>query len=182
MNESSASLPIGFLTVISVDGLGYCGGYLLINRLGRPVEFHCTAPVAENRTQRILYGRTYPSYLYCDQIGRALVAKARQEVVAVVTDLAELTEMRESLEPPLLWLRGDEVKEEESTGGQNAKRPVDRDLLEVGPHRLEFLSGAAMQRSPAAEACRRLCEASIPLEEPFERIRQAIDEAQAAIR
>ena len=56
------SLPaIGFLTVTRDLEQGLFGGYLLLNALGRPLEFHCTAPVRPNRAQEILYGPTLDS-------------------------------------------------------------------------------------------------------------------------
>ena len=47
---------LGFLTVLEHPQHGLFGGYLLLNLAGRPVEFHCTAPVKPNRAQQILYG------------------------------------------------------------------------------------------------------------------------------
>src|SRR4051812_23172961 len=54
---------LGFLTVVEDEQQGLVGGYLLLNPLGRPVEFHCTAPVKPNRAQQILYGPTLRPYL-----------------------------------------------------------------------------------------------------------------------
>ena len=55
---------IGFLTVVDEPAHGLFGGYLILNPAGRPVEFHCTAPVKPNRAQEILYGTTLKPYLY----------------------------------------------------------------------------------------------------------------------
>ncbi|MBL9124077.1 MAG: hypothetical protein JNG90_10630, partial [Planctomycetaceae bacterium] len=46
---------LGFLTVVEHEQLGLIGGYLLLNLSGRPLEFHCTAPLKPNRAQQILY-------------------------------------------------------------------------------------------------------------------------------
>ena len=54
---------LGFLTVVEHAELGLLGGYLLLNAAGRPLEFHCTAPVKPNRAQEILYGPTLRPYL-----------------------------------------------------------------------------------------------------------------------
>ena len=49
---------LGFLTVVEHPQHGLFGGYLLLNHGGRPLEFHCTAPIKPNRAQEILYGPT----------------------------------------------------------------------------------------------------------------------------
>ena len=47
---------IGFLTTVASASHGVFGGYLLVDEVGRPLEFHCTAPVRVSRAQEILYG------------------------------------------------------------------------------------------------------------------------------
>ena len=42
---------LGFLTVLEHEHLGLVGGYLILNTAGRPLEFHCTAPVKPNRAR-----------------------------------------------------------------------------------------------------------------------------------
>ena len=66
-------LAIGFLTVTRDVEQGLFGGYLVLNFLGRPLEFHCTAPVRPNRAQEILYGPTLDPYLVGERIGQALL-------------------------------------------------------------------------------------------------------------
>ena len=71
---ASQSPSFGFVTVTDLGGAVFIGGYLILNSMGRPLEFHCTAPVKPNRAQEILYGATLEPYLYGEQIGQALVA------------------------------------------------------------------------------------------------------------
>ncbi len=59
---------------------------MLLNAAGRPLEFHCTAPVKPNRTQEILYGPMLKPYLYGEQIGQTLLAKSKLMPVVVCTD------------------------------------------------------------------------------------------------
>ena len=76
--SDAKSLPsIGFLTIREYEELGLIGGYLVLNVNGRPLEFHCTAPVRPNRAQQILYGPTLEPFLFGEQIGQALVSKGR---------------------------------------------------------------------------------------------------------
>ena len=56
---------------------GLFGGYLVLNLLGRPLEFHCTAPVRPNRAQEILYGPTLDPYLCGERIGQTLVGEVQ---------------------------------------------------------------------------------------------------------
>src|SRR6188474_707044 len=71
------SLPaIGFLTIVEHQESGLTGGYLVLNTLGRPLEFHCTAPLKTNRAQEILYGPTLRPFLYGEQIGQTLLEKS----------------------------------------------------------------------------------------------------------
>ena len=39
----------GFLTAVDTPTHGLFGGYLVVDSLGRPLEFHCTAPVKVTR-------------------------------------------------------------------------------------------------------------------------------------
>ena len=78
---------IGFLTVLEHAEQGLFGGYLVLNATGRPLEFHCTAPVRPNRAQEILYGPTLAPFLYGEQIGQTLLAKAKTEPLLVCTDV-----------------------------------------------------------------------------------------------
>jgi hypothetical protein len=64
MPDGFGSAALGFLAVVEHELHGLFGGYLLLNATGRPLEFHCTAPVRPNRAQQILYGPTLEPYLY----------------------------------------------------------------------------------------------------------------------
>ena len=76
---------LGFLSISETEETGIIGGYLLINLLGQPVEFHCTTPVHANRAQEILYGPTLRPYLYGEQVAATLLgkSKARPRLVCV---------------------------------------------------------------------------------------------------
>ena len=96
MNASGQkSLPaIGFLTVTRDDEHGFFGGYLILNALGRPLEFHCTAPVRPNRAQEILYGPTLEPYLCGERIGQTLLSKSKVLPALAVTDLESVLAAR----------------------------------------------------------------------------------------
>src|SRR5574340_381182 len=99
--EPNSKPALGFLTVVEHPQHGLFGGYLVLNLAGRPLEFHCTAPVKPNRAQEILYGPTLESYLYGEQIGQTLLAKATAEPLVVCTDLEPMLAVREFVPTPV---------------------------------------------------------------------------------
>src|SRR5437763_16597995 len=97
---AKSPLVLGFLTVVEHAPHGLFGGYLLLTPAGRPLEFHCTAPVRTSRAQQILYGPTLAPYLYGEQIGQALVQKARAAAGIVFTDVAAALSVRDFIDVP----------------------------------------------------------------------------------
>ena len=166
MSDSPRTLPtIGFLTVIEDAQFGYVGGYLILNAAARPVEFHCTAPVQPSRAQRILYGPTLRPALYGEQIGPALVVRSKAPPLFVCTDAIECLSARKLIETPLAHLGGNETTERftlgEVTAAIDASHPGDECVIREGWQ--NWLS-------------------DFDLLEPFERIREAIEEAQRSVR
>jgi hypothetical protein len=185
--RNNAKPVIGFLTVVEHPQHGLFGGYLVLNMAGRPVEFHCTAPVKPNRAQQILYGPTLDSFLYGEQIGATLLGHAKSTPIAICTDrepvlaLSEVTDL-----PVVLVFPPDDLAgpSSVSAGGQtvlrlDAAHPRGPRLqsFELGRNRL------ALAR-PDEEGRKRLADAAEALDlfEPFTRIREAIEEAQQAAR
>src|SRR5438128_5501303 len=98
---------LGFLTVVASAELGLLGGYLLLNATGRPLEFHCTAPVKPNRTQEILHGPTLKPYLYGEVIGQALLPKSKLIPIAVCTDSEAVLAVRDFTQIPVVLVLHD---------------------------------------------------------------------------
>src|ERR1051325_10404466 len=99
--DPKISASLGFLTVLEHE-LGLIGGFLVLNASGRPLEFHCTAPVAPNRAQQILYGPTLKPFLFGEQIGQTLVSRSKAAPLLVVTDCEEALALRAYCETPLV--------------------------------------------------------------------------------
>src|SRR5262245_14167997 len=93
---------LGFLTAVENPDLGIAGGYLLLNAAGRPLEFHCTAPVKPTRTQEILYGPTLKPFLLGEQIGQTLLSKSKLTPVVVCTDREEMLAAGEANRLPVM--------------------------------------------------------------------------------
>lgn len=139
---------LGYLLVEHDPQVGFIGGYLLVTSRGRPLEFHCTAPVQPTRAQEILFGATLESYVKSELIGAALVQKAklRPDVLFVA-------------EPSLLSVSGEGNP---STVLLSLNEP-DVSPFGAQPETLLLCESLAQQ---------------LDLAEPFERIREAIREAQ----
>lgn len=174
-SECSFSLPecVGFLSVIEIEGVGFCGGYLLLNSSGRPVEFHCTFPVNPDRAQRILYGKSLESFLSADHIGKPLLEKSRMNPAAVFVEQAAVLDLQPRSAIPLIhvWM---------AQPGNPAEPASDPDSSpnesKISESKLGFHYGVI---SDSTKGLVELLERRIDLLEPFERIREALHEAHS---
>lgn len=170
----------GFITVVEVPSLGHCGGLLVVSGIGRPIEFHFTAPVGSNRAQEIMYGKTYLGFLYGDRIGAALVDKTKQPPTVLVTDCPDMLPLCELIDTPLMLIENAANSDSQST----AAEPFDgRGLkhFDAGGEKVYCLN-ASPEELGAIEYQANLFKQSLPFEEPFERIRQAIFEANQVLK
>jgi len=167
--SASKSVPaIGFLTVIEHSELGFLGGYLLLNATGRPLEFHCTAPVKSTRAQEILYGPTLRPYLYGEQIGQTLLTRSKLTPLMVCTDREHVLAARDFTHFPLVLV---------PEGGVTLSTPtfkLGRNDVSPAPH-------YASDEQTILAAWPQQAD-HLDLSEPFARIREALDEAQKSAR
>ncbi len=204
MTNGQKSLPsLGFLTVIRDAQHGLFGGYLILNAVGRPLEFHCTAPVRPNRAQEILYGPTLEPYLIGERIGPTLLEKAKARPAVVFTDQLAVMAARAQVATALSLVPivpAAEVTVPASSAGagcgagaiagsqpeQRAWRPdpphagpggLALHWFEVGSYRVA-VDAAFRQDESKLSACWPQFASAIDLLEPFGRIREAIDEAR----
>jgi hypothetical protein len=164
---ASGATTFGYLSAIESADHGYFGGLLIISPLGRPVEFHCTAPVRPSRAQEILYGPTLRPYLLGEQIAGALLAKAQTMPQIILTDQPSVLCHRLRTDIPLVYL----VAAAGYASGENAGQVL------VAGHGFELAAGFESDR-PAATALLAALSQCVDLSEPFDRIRDAILEAQ----
>ena len=183
---------LGFLTVLDHPQHGLFGGYLVLNAAARPLEFHCTAPIKPNRAQEILYGPTLQSFLYGEQIGRTLLEKAKNSPEFVFTDCPPALAVREYVSAPVaLILPGNDGVGDETgrilridtshAGGFDPGGGGRLTTFQLGRNRLAVSEQADDDRRTITERFGHLAE-SLDLSEPFSRIREAIEEAQQAVR
>lgn len=182
MEAAAAAIgSLGFLSVVESPQLGVFGGYLVVNAAGRPLEFHCTAPVKPNRAQEILYGPTLKPYLYGEQIGRTLLRRAKQATDIVWTDVQPVLAVRQHVEKPVVLVGGERLPGEgdaSSPAAPQGDRAHAASLVCAEYNGLR-LAVELPYRADLEAAIARLATLAVPLDlaEPFERIRQAIDEA-----
>ncbi len=191
---------LGFLTVVEHPEQGLFGGYLVLDHNGRPLEFHCTAPLRPNRAQRILYGPSLAPFLYGEQIGATLVRHAKASPRAVLTDCEPALAVREHVELPIaLVLSADtedhgaadpdeapSIRFDAAHAGRGAMRPHRNPggellLFEFGAHRLAVTRPCESDKNLLADRLADLPDA-FDLAEPFGRIHEAISEARKGAR
>lgn len=207
-SNSGEDFSIGFISVIEVEDLGHCGGYLILNGLGRPIEFHCTVPVKPNRAQEILYGPTLMPFLYGEQIGHTLVGRSTHPPQLICTDVEHVLTMRKMIDVPLVLVEHALPNVERDQG--MSESGVARSEIENEPDQRRWIADNAHRNVPEPKSKglfrfelvgqpvavpatwssdhERLSklfgddEHAIELVEPFERIREAVEEAQRSAR
>jgi hypothetical protein len=165
----------GFLTAVDSPVHGIFGGYLLVDPLGRPLEFHCTAPVKVSRAQQILFGSTLKPQLHGQQIGGTLLAEGTILPQVVLTDLEPMMHVRAHTSLPVALVRTAAGQDATADSAVSAATGVESFAVgnaTVSPHVHDAV------RTPALVEMLGELAAAVDLCEPFERIRAAIEEAQ----
>ena len=186
---TSTDVAFGFLSVVRSAEDGLFGGYLVLNGQGRPLEFHCTAPVKANRAQEILYGATLEPFLHGEQIGQTLMSAAKRVPQVVCTDVLPVLALQSVTSTPVVWV-ADRLPTTSLTAVELAD--VMKLVDEADCARLAKLSTVypfafadhvllmnESQREQQDEICQQLTQLLqlIDLREPFTRIQAAIEEA-----
>ena len=110
---------LGFLTVID-QFPGLTGGYLVLNRAGRPLEFHCTMPLSPDRIQQILYGDTLQPFLYGERIAQTLIQRSKLPVLSIFTDHAAVLSAQSLVSTPIIYVFGEGA----NSGAEDVSPPV----------------------------------------------------------
>jgi hypothetical protein len=167
-NGKQENLRLGFLTAIEVPDNGFVGGLLVTNHCGRPLEFQCTVAVRPNATQTILYGPTLAPFLLGELIGGTLVEKAGVKPQLILTDRAQILELRNHIEQPVAFVETPESGEESKEAEAPQSIKLGRQIVRFHPaHFEDHLAVSRDSRNIPADA---------DLQEPFERVREALQE------
>jgi hypothetical protein len=194
MHESpDTGTTFGYLSAMESPEHGFFGGYLVISPFGRPLEFHCTAPVLPSRAQRILYGATLESYLLAERIGDALLAAAKLSPRLILTDRGEFAPLRQKVAVPLTLVGfADNLPDKASfdvATPHESSASVDLAVRTKGDDRswsspisvrdrwIQLPIGFESEQHTVIELVELLL-GRVDLSEPFDRIHEAIREAQ----
>lgn len=169
-----AEVTIGFYTVEESEFTGWTGGLLVLSSSGRPLEFQCTLPVRPTRAHEILYGPTLRDYLIGEAIGSLLVKRCRNVPSLLCCNQPEALQLESLCQSPVALVAEAAEREEgpitdEMLPGYE-RCEIAGSTLRVAVERVEWVRGI-VSRLP-----------SLPdMLEPFDRIREAINEAQKQI-
>jgi hypothetical protein len=146
-----------------------------------------------SRAQQILYGPTLEPYLLGEQIGSSLIAAAKLAPRLILTDSAQFEPIKNHLDVPLVLVAGSlrptsltaaprqiEQESDASSRGADEKsagHPAWCRPFDVVNCWLQLPIGMESQRDVVAQLLAMLAE-RVALAEPFERIHEAIREAQ----
>ena len=182
INGKHDEFRLGFLTAVEVADRGYVGGLLVTNRHGRPLEFQCTTPVKPNRTQQILYGPTLVPFILGELIGCTLIEKVSVKPHLVLTEQSEILEVRNHVTIPVACLAdeplqsGDEEIRENRISPQTLRADGISNTVCIGRQR--FCFHEAHQSDPSSiEGKASAIPRDADLREPFDRVREALNEA-----
>jgi hypothetical protein len=186
-NETpSHETTFGYLSVINSAEHGYFGGYLIVGPLGRPLEFHCTAPVRPSRAQQILYGPTLEPFLLGEQIAGAMLDTAKLKPSLILANCEATLHARSRISSPMVLMCENAIRSSEPLETSRASTGLAANApTSSGPHKsltieaFKFILPIGFE-SDRDVATRLLAElvGHIDLAEPFGRIEEAIREAQ----
>ena len=184
MTEKKAATCFGFLTIRCSESIGYFGGLLTVNMLGRPIEFHCSLPIKPSRAQTILYGATLDDFLVGEQISLALVSKVKLAPILLMTDIPAALTLRHVHNTPLTCLDvGDDEPDAAKHRGLN--KPTGmlglRHQFRVADFAAQTLAAYASD-APTIMAAWEQNKPQIHPVEPFSRIVEALIEANPAAK
>jgi|HubBroStandDraft_6_1064221.scaffolds.fasta_scaffold57726_2 hypothetical protein len=178
VESGKENFRLGFLTAIEVPERGFVGGLLVTNHFGRPLEFQCTAPLKPNRAQEILYGPTLVPYVLGDLIGRTLIEKVGVKPHLILTERNDLLPMRDLVTIPVACVDEQAAPEKVSPSADRpgeTEIPSETSTCRLGRQLLRFHAAHADDQAVAQKGA-----ASVPhdadLREPFERVREALNE------
>lgn len=178
-NKQNKTISLGFVTVRHHPIHGFFGGYLIVNSLARPLEFHCTLPLQPTRAQQILYGATLNEFVCGEQIARALITKAKCTPVALFADTASVLTLRHVHNIPLSVIESDERSDLQLQYPTNVRDDFYR--FKVYGHSMSMLHDYAHD-AQAFESLFDSKKAPLDLLEPFGRIEEALLEAHPATK
>jgi hypothetical protein len=204
LEHADPDATFGYLSTWDSAEHGCLGGYLVVSKLGRPLEFHCTAPLRPSRAQQILFGPTLWPYVLGEQIGGTLIKDASLRPRIVLVDHSATLCLRSHVGVPMVRLNevgngqgeaesgsreltacaltntdstNTDSTKADSTKADSTKADSTKLSLEVAGCELELPPGYEEDREIVVDLLTILAQ-HVALAEPFDRIHEAIREAQ----
>jgi len=186
----SPESTFGYLSVLETAEHGYFGGYLIVSQLGRPMEFHCTAPVLPSRAQQILYGPTLQPYLLGELMAGTLIEAAKLTPHLILVDREAVLQAQSQTVAPLVYLCAKRDCSFDVEGARPSTKTLGAStsslthdggpaygMFTVDRYELRLAAGYESEQGTIAELLKKLAR-QVDLSEPFGRIEEAIREAQ----
>ncbi|MEM9646060.1 MAG: hypothetical protein AAF989_13815 [Planctomycetota bacterium] len=174
MTDRTEPVALGFYTVVECERTGWTGGLLILNEMGRPLEFRCTLPVRPSKSHEILFGPTMRAHLIGDVIANVLLKSSRTPISMMCCQQAEALAMESLVDYPVCLVR---------SAAEDDEGPITRDMLS-GSTAIDLAGSTLMvgmeKQSEAENICRSLVNLPDAVE-PFDRIRDAISEAHSQL-
>ncbi len=172
---------IAYLACLQDDRVGWTGGLLVLNAGGRPLEFQCTLPLRPSKAHEILYGATLSEHVIGEVIAPTLLAKCRTPISVLAVHQIEALrciEAMSSSDPassavPMLV----------TAAAEEDEGPIEEGAI-AGHTTIQWRGSPLLVPTDKTEQAELLLEklADLPdVVEPFDRIREAIREAQRQI-
>lgn len=192
-NESATpETTFGYLAMLESAEHGFFGGYLIVSLIGRPVEFHCTAPVRPSRAQKILYGATLEPFLLGEQIAGTLLDVAKLTPSLILANRDAALHVRSRSRSPMVLFCGpvahtpEASPKPDSTALPDASSAAGVQHLHPAAAHEAFTAGSYLFQLPFGYESEQLAVTGllaelarqVDLAEPFDRIAEAIREAQ----
>jgi hypothetical protein len=168
VSDSPPALSIGFLSIFQ-DPSGHLGGYLVTNGWGRPLEFRLTSAIQPNRVQSVLYGSGLTEYVQCELIGKTLIEKTATQPVMVVADSPAALNVRKFVSMPVIAV-SNQTDAPPPLGAIVLQHPRCRGSI--------YLSAQFESDRELVEQLLNKIDTSMELIEPFNRVREAMNEAR----
>lgn len=175
---------MGYFTTLEDERAGWTGGLLVLNGGGRPLEFQCTLPIRPSRAHEILFGSSLRHHLISEVIGPTLLKKCRTPISLLCCQQVEALKLQETAIGPGADASGGQCTVAlVVSAAEEDEGPIDESMLQ-GFQRVE------LAETPILVPNRRLTQVESLLPrlndladaaEPFERICEAIREAQSQV-
>lgn len=170
---------LGFVRVEQFEGIGHCGGYLILNQLGHPCEFHCSLPIQPTKTQTVLYGPRLNEYIIGNLIIPTLISKSKIKPSAILADNPDTFSLETSLSLPVAYAFELDT-DSNSTSTASDEQPSKADETTVAEwfrHRIENIWEIGAANESTLSIVNHFAT-RFSITEPFQRIFEALSEAQ----